>query len=79
MKKQMFLALILLCAGISLNAMTNDMEKQEETKSEEAATAMPAPVKEEVAPVAPEKEEVKPAEEAEEDFEIDLTDEEVEE
>lgn len=82
MKKQMFLALILLCAGISLNAMTNDMENQEETKTEEAAPAIPAPVKKEVTPSS---EEALPAvvtpkeEETEEDFEIDFSDEEIEE
>jgi hypothetical protein len=78
MKKQMFLALILLCAGISLNAMSTDMEAP---KDETAAPAMDVPAtKEEVAPAvtpAPVKEEdkVAPKEDEEDNFELDLEEE----
>lgn len=72
----MFLALILLCAGISLNAMTNDMEKQEETKTEKATSETLALDKEETAPITSD---AKSSEDTEDDFEIDLSDEEIEE
>ena len=70
MKKQLFLTLVLLCAGISLNAMSTDMETKKEETVVPATPVVPAPVKEEVTPVVPAP--AQEAEAADEDFEIDM-------
>jgi hypothetical protein len=68
MKKHMLLASILLCAGISLNAMETTTEVKEETKKEEVLPVKP------VAPVAKEEETPAPVAKQEEMEEVDLSD-----